>query len=509
VNKFHKGLLLGSHSRIHCGYLNTKNGKVGICGSPSKGHNGKCFGDKLCIFDTNPKISMEDLETDYLFYNGCSTIKFSDSSIGIPRSSNLSLAAIRGKVSQIIGNYSMGYFSEWDFIWFIALSSLKYNPADAINLIHKFRKLQKQESSNSLILIGDAAMPPWPFNLSIAKVKVSSNEVLINWYAHTTILAAKIKEIKWMRLVENGLFSILSSLPEIWSRCNAAIVGDETNNTTLICITVPKDLADGRLISISIKKIRNKSKKVLGMILYNTLKHIEFLSKCKLFNNELKNLSQEMNNKIIEFRRFESSKINLLNKDDMKEALSIVEQKIASSIDKKLLDIVSNKSALSKWYWEEEYINNVRIKCCDKPKICMLCGQPAYLYHLLDIVDKSIVRIQIICTECGLTTDLPQWSLDVELTDKPKYDGKFFSDILKLKNKGKENTQVLVKMTINGYSGIEYVNEKSNHIVLKPNEQIKIDLQIKLSSAVSGYYWVRTYIASFGGFGFVGRPFIF
>ena len=508
-NKFHNTLLLGSHSRPHCGYLNTTNSIVGICGSPSKGTNGKCFREKSCIFDLYPKICMEDLETDYLFYNGCSTIKFSDAPIGIPRSSNLSLAAIRGKVSQIIGNYSMGYFSEWDLIWFIALSSLKYSPAAAIDLIHKFRKLQNQEITNSLILIGDAASSPWPFNLSIADVKIQNNEVLISWYAHTTILVASINGFKWMNLVKKGLFVVLSNSSRIWTQCHAGIIGDESNNVTIICMTIPKELADGRLIQISIKKRKNKSKKILGKTLYSAIKQIKFLCRCKSFKNEINNFSEEMTNRLIELKRFKSSKINILNKDDKKEALYIIEQKVASSADKKLLEIASNKSAFAKWYWEEEYINYVQIKCLDDTQTCLLCGQLAYKFNIVDIIDKSIIRTQIICVECGLVSDLPVWSLDIKLINKPSFNGQFFSDILQIKNTGKEDRPILTRMTINGFSRIQYINKKSDQIILKDNEQININLQVKLLNSISGYYWIRIYIASLGGFGFVARPFIF
>ncbi|MGA9188131.1 MAG: hypothetical protein WB014_06120 [Methanosarcina sp.] len=503
-------LFLTGHSRYHCGLLTISDGLVGICGSPTKGENELCFNNKRCFLESRPKIPIEHLQVERIFYNGCSTVKFSDSPFGVPKAANLALASLRGSVSQFIGNYLHGNYLDLDIFWFIALSKLKYPPAAAVSLIQRIRQLQLRQCSESLIFIGDAATPPWPtYTLPSAEIKFIDDRAFICWPEKSFLLTAKLPGVKWAKLAEKDQLDVITTSELLTQIGEVSIIGDEAENATIILMLIPGDNMNEHNFTLTFSQRKVPIDRTLGFVLASAIKEISFLIRYKIFSDVLTEKYHNLIHYLIGLRRISLSKMNILALEKKLEAGRILEYKMAASIDIDLVDIACERTISSLWGWEEEYADDVWPD--EKVSIypCPICGKLAYQYIFHYLADEEIGRRQTICVECGLVADLPLWQIEARLMGHPFLKSDIFCDTLELINRGSEQRFVVAKLRVKNFHDIQPYSEESVLIDLPPHTTVRKNLRLKFLRSISGFYWIRVYLASLGGFGFVSRPFIF
>lgn len=504
-------LLLNGHARMHCGIFSTPDGPLALCGSPTGGEQGRCFNDKHCFFEDRPKLLMQSLHGEQVFYNSCFTVKFADASFGVPRGANLGLAALRGSVAQLIGNYRMGHYSEWDIYWFIALSALTYTPAAAVEIIQSMRRRQHRQAGDSLLFVGDAATPAWgPFDLPKAEVTVSHDGITLEWACTSTITACSVTGTKWAQLAGESMLDVLTPSQDLAGNCHVSITEDEENDRTLVLMLLPDEYSDGRKISLRLKPRNEPINLKIGDTLASAIRHVTFIARCNLFHARLEEPARRMTEQLISLRGFFASSDDLLELESKVEAARHIENKAASSVDALMVDIASEAASSGRWNWEDEYADSIHFKSLPPPQKCPLCECLAYQYLIHDLITCEALRRQTVCVECGMIDDLPLWSIEARLGKRsPEWDGITYCEELELKNLGTVTRDVVAQLRINSFNDTQSMREEKQPITLPPGNSVRIELPIKVQAPLSGFYRVRVHLASLGEFGFVARPFVF
>jgi hypothetical protein len=504
-------LFLQGHARMHCGILHTLDGPLGVCGSPTQGREGRCFGDTACVFEHDPKLLLQELAAECFFYNSCFTAKISDSPFGVPVEANLGLAALRGGVAQMVGNYRMGQYSERDIHWFIVLSGLGYSPAAAVGIIQTIREDQRRQTGISLLFIGDAATRPWQsFPLPQVEITINNDTVTLTWQSTSIFVGCAIPGTNLARLAATAMLDVLVMSSNVDFTCQTAIARDTRNDLTLLLMLLPEDHADGRTISLELKPRSEPINRAVGDTLASAVVGINFMGRCNLFRDQLAEPRDSMTNQLIALRRFLANSDDLLELKNKLTAVHDIERRTAASADALMVEIASTAAAAGRWNWEEEYADLVHFDSLQTPQECPLCGCRAYQYRSHSFSTEVLKRQQTVCVECGLISDLPLWQIEVRLSRRaPVRTENLFSDSLELRNNGPDDLTCVAALRINSFKDVRDESDHGISIELPSGQTVTVEMPLVIEAPLSGFYRVRVHLASFGQFGFVARPFIF
>jgi hypothetical protein len=454
---------------------------------------------------------MEDVPTRRLFYNGCSTAKLDGTTFGVPRSANLAFSALRGYATEYIGNQRFGICSFVDFFRFIALSSLGYPPACAVEVMQRLRCRNLSYHDHSIVYIGDAANVAWPvgFALPFAEVTVGEDEVRVAWRDFESgILAARIPSGSWGELAIQDLLDIMTTGFNGGAAVAGDVVADPWSDATLILLRVQEAPA---ALSVSLRRRTGPLDRRVGALLQQALDEIDFLCRVGTFGELATEANTEFSNALISFRRIARQDEDLINVAARISWIENSEAQLVHLIDERLVaEACRRTSSRENWYWVDAYAECVSTAAIDVPPgECPLCAEPTFQYARIDLLRDTLRRVQTICAECGLIADLPLWDTDAHFVrGAAQWDGVTYQDQLLLRNRGGRARRYTAEITMDDYN-VEEAGCPTLYIVdLAAGKEIVLDYSMRPGSP-SAFQWIRAFLASEAAFGFVARPFIF
>lgn len=502
----HGALYLSSHSRAHCGRLNSEHGYVGICGSPTRGEHGLCVYGRTCAFAETQVIPLEELNTTRVFYNGCLTAQFAAPSHGIPAAALLSLSAARGQVVEFIGNTRLGRYSYSDLQWFSCLSSVGFTGSEAVALLRKVRGIVPDGGGESLVFCGDAISSRWPSDrCAAAQIEDCGNSISISWKGNGAPKAARVPGDNWAQLARRRMLNVTVYPKSATQKYRIGVVDVPWTNETVVALLlrVPEE-EYSQPPTVVLKPRRRPISLDCGRQLARCLDQIRFLKRCPIFAS-LAEIETKLMGIVVSLRRTVNDIGDQGELEQRATSARSLESDSIYDVDKHLVETACAAAAHA-WNWEDDYDSQVE-SIYIRSRVCRLCGRATREYALYDWLTRRHIRTQISCDECGLVADLPR-GLAGCLDGAPDFDGsKAYQDHFVVKNRNGPDRVVVARLQVNGKVSLPATSCHS--VRIRHSGQETMPVTFYSSTTLSGFGRVRVYFSSEGEFGYVGRPYFF
>lgn len=499
------------HSRPHCSRIKCSDENVILCGSPTKGRQGKCFNGYECSWKNSKKVFMGELKTSLLFLNGCSTGRFGQTSYGIPTNSMLSYTCTTGNVVNYIGNSHVGRYYESDSDWLEILLTLKMKPSRAVTLVNELRRIENRQLEETCTFFGDAEMLISNINSSTTFIYVQyNNETTIQWEDNNLFLCVMAYGDTLANLCKNDLLEI--TIPEAKGVFNILYGNFIYNPFANYSLGLFKKKGKGKScnsFTIIIKTLESIKTFQLGARMLELIANLNAYKSSDLYKKVLQLVDlRELEDRQILFQKHLNSKINIVNKywvlDNLVDAENELIQKVNEQIVREALDLGRN----GLWFWDEKYLDSFLVDLGkeDVPQLkCKTCGDASYVETLISYLNANIRRESEICSSCGTVRDLPVSECECAFaSNESECNEKSFSDSFYLKNTSGSELQITYALAIIGFRPTNFKSMPMS-TVIEAGETKTIDSYITYEEKPSGLYWIRLYLSYNGSFGFISK----
>ncbi|KJS17066.1 MAG: hypothetical protein VR78_06550 [Hoeflea sp. BRH_c9] len=494
-------LIMNGHSRPHCGLIIDSDRVVGVCGARTQAESGKCFGGFPCAFKDKMRIHLPRINAARVYFNACFSARLG-SALSIPPQEYLSAAAVRGSPAQYIGNYDENDYHESDVWWFIGLSLLGFSPAAAVRTIEYTRSRGPQEWPQSTWLLGDASSAPWPVAFAnLGEVRYRSGSALITWVGQGPLGIARLEGRHWSRMARDYRL-------EVRSQVELDYVGfceDPFGDWSLVLV---KGCDDQLRADLQLKILKRPVEGEVEDLLGPAVQRLDFLLSCRPFSTALQWCRERLIEAALHVNRYRSERSQILNRQEHVRALRALAEDFCEFLDRKLVVLACEQASENRWNWEEQYVHRTTTGHNVIRTTNPTDGSAAVRRSVFDLVNGQLIRTQLFSVDNGIAADLPVGLFDAHLgPEPPTFDGESFRDVLILKCVAKRSLRVVISLQVQGEQPggpgqLSVVN-------LEADQVIAIPLSITCRPSLSGFRWVRVYLSSEVGFGFVARPYIF
>lgn len=503
-------ILVLAHSKSNCAVLPCKEQTVALCGSLTKGENGKCFANTNCSYKDKPKVTIADLNTELLFLNGCTSASISPSNNGIPYNYTLAYAALSGTVLGYIGNTLVTRAYESDLDWMRVFLQMKVKPARVVKLIDQLRKIENREYENVSMFIGDAEYTAPDTNHSITFMQVAYvEEINLEWNDNNLFLCVMVKGKKLANLFAKGLLCI--AMPQ--TQTNMQILyGNVLYNhfsqySTLLFKKAGTKFGSEK-VTLCITTVKSRSATITCKqleFLYRELSAYQTVQPYKRIT-EIINL-KDIHQQIIKFNRIEHNTVNKPWQnawDSMHNYSENLFKKVNRFLIKEAL-----RNASQGWKFDHEY-GALFYTPRDKGQYhstCMICGNPSYVFVHRALANSFVERESEVCSVCGVIRDMPAMNLRCSFYQhRPLYTGSSYQDWVYFKNNSDEDMLITYSLSI---IFRDVPPEEPITRLLKRKTSFREKCTFSYDAKPSGVFYPKLYVACNGGFGFISRTVLF
>ena len=503
-------IFVDCHSKPSCAALTSQGGAMAICGSPTKGENGKCFSDINCTYAKSPRMPLSELAAEMLFLNGCNTVSINRKTLNVPRNYTLGYSAMAGSLLGYIGNNLATRAYQSDVDWMQAFLQMKMKPAKAVRLINDLRKIENREHANTCMFVGDAEYLVYNTNYPVTYCYTQySKEISLEWNDNNMFLCLIVRGDRLSTLSSSGLINME--------------ISKQGNPTHLLYGNVLYNYFSGYSTVLFKKKLTKLVAEQISIkiVTLNRLKdnipcrHLEFLyNELTIYQNmpPYQGLSSfislwEVKEKIIEFNSQENDRINRLWKDKI-DSIYSYKASLIQQVNTFLIKEAQRK-AKEGWAWDKEYIRSFYLQKENgfRESTCRICGNTSFIQILSADANSAIKRESEMCPNCGEVRDMPIIDLACGFYGRRYICGELsYQDWVYFKNNTKEDITVTYGLAILNQ---DTPPEEPITRVIKSGQELKDKCTFSYKKKPSGVYKPKLYLAFNGAFGFISRSALF
>jgi hypothetical protein len=386
--------------------------------------------------------------------------------------------------------------------WLLGLSALGYSPAECTEMINTARLRAGQEAIGSGAYFGDPTNSAWPTcDASIGKVSGSGATLRVRWPTSTGILIAKLPCRSWSQLIERDLLDVCTDHP---SQPLVSLLPDPWSDASIV-LAIPR--ATGETISpvyLRLSTLETAVSRNVGSALADAVDNIGWLGALPSFRVALAKVSQDLEDKLIQIRRSVAEREDHALLPDLVHFARRAEGDAAHQFDELLIETALMRSQ-TRWELLEEYEGRSRTEQIALPSRCANCGASARVAKQSDYVRPDFKRLVLTCSSCGIVGDLPVWPLEINLDAASlRWIHRTLLGRAKVFNHGDDERRIVLGATLVGGGQIEAGSSERLRRVLVPRSGTEFEFAVTHRQLVSGTMRFRVFIASRGGFGFVG-----
>lgn len=504
-------LLVHAHSRPHCGIMEVSDGAVGMCGLSARRAPGRCLDGIACYFGEAPRVVLEDIQAQRIYFNGCTT-----AGVGgrrddfLPHTSMVSHAALRSTAREFIGNVHVGHYSDADIDWFLGASVLGYTPAECAEIIEVARTGARREVIQSVLYFGDATNPAWPVRgASSGEVEAEAECLRIHWSHLARVLVARVPEPTWADLAEADCLHVHTQHP---SQPIVSIIKDPWHKGSLVLATpsFDREPADSALgLSIELRALARPVVRAVGDVLARAIEHTHWLEALPAFSTLLANGSRQLEEELITLRRYADWRENLMMVPETLAYLRDREAQVARRFDGAVIDEALARSQ-KYWNWQREYSGRMRATPRAHPSSCPSCDGFAKDTELVDRVNPRIERVMRVCAYCGIIADLPTWGLRVRLAREVlEFSATALCGRAEVTNDEDRPRHVTLGVAIERAGAMQPGAKAKAELIVGPGERATFEFSLVPERPMSDLMQTRVYIASEGAFGLVNTNLLY
>lgn len=505
-------LVMNVHSRPHCGVLFATDGRAGVCASPTRGEGGRCFDGHPCFFADRPRLVLESANASRLLMNGCFTATFGGRPAGLPPETNHAFAAARGRVAEFVGNLRAGRYETQDVSWFLALGSLGYRPAEAVQIVDRTRVAELREAEPSMVYVGDSGNPPWTVVVPAeTTVRADGDALEVGLSSSSGIRAARLRGRSWARLAAEGRLDV-STGPAPGETLVSLAEDPFDDYSVLLAVDAspgPRD-RPGVQIRLAPRARPAPEQPAVGTTLLETLDRLEFLARTPSLERVAVAASRALVDEVAELRQRLGSPQDLSDRAVARHSAEVREETVAESFDPALV-AEACRHAAGYLNWQEEYAPYMSSRPARDPTTCGVCGRTARRFDLVDRVRGKLRRRQVVCVDCAIVEDVPEWDLRVSLVGgSVRAERDCFRCTVEIENAGTAFRRVAAGARVHGFE-VDVARSRGAHesLALPVGAAGRIEVDLVAHETYWGFTWMRVYVASRGDFGFVGMPVVF
>jgi hypothetical protein len=503
-------ILVLAHSKSNCAVLPCKEQTVALCGSPTKGENGKCFANTNCSYKDKPKVTIADLNTELLFLNGCTSASVSPSTNGIPYNYTLAYAALSGSVLGYIGNTLVTRAYESDLDWMRTFLQMKMKPARIVKLIDQLRKIENREHENVSMFIGDAEYTASDTNHSITFLhEPYTEEMNLEWNDTNQFLCVMVQGKTLAHLFEKGFISIAvpttqSNMPILYGN----ILYNHFSQYSTILFKKAGTKFGSEKVTIRIATAKSQGATITCRqleFLYHELSAYQTVQPYKRIFEILS--LKEIHQQIIKFNRIEHNTVNKPWQnvwDSMRDYSENLFKKVNGFLIKEAL-----RNASQGWKFDHEYgalFYTPRYNGQYR-STCKICGSPSYVFIHRALANSFVERESEVCSICGVVRDMPSMNLECTFYQhRPRCNETSYQDWVYFKNNSDEDMLITYSLSI---IFRDVPLEEPITRLLKRKSSLREKCTFPYDSKPSGLFYPKLYVACNGGFGFISRTVLF
>jgi hypothetical protein len=504
-------LLLSSHSRPHCGLLHAADGLVGVCGLPTGGAGGRCVDGTACHFGESPRVVLQDLQAQRIYYNGCTTAGVGTRRTDfLPRSAMICHAALRGRAREFVGNVRSGYYSEMDTNWFLGASALGYTPAECVGIVEAWRERAGLETMASCLYFGDATNPAWPIEgVLVGEAVAQADRLHIGWPRHDRVLVARVPDKTWADLAGEDRLGVRSRgpswpcvmvIPDPWEQASIVLViprAEEGVNTT------------STALEIELNPLATPADRTIGEVLACAIEHLRWLALLPTFATLLADAPKQLEEELVTLRRVALSRDNLMMLEETLSYLRKSEAAAATRFDGAIVDEAISRST-TRWNWSGECAPYLHASPRKQWSACPGCGGFANDNDLTGYANRQIRRTSRFCGYCGMLSDLPAWGLRVRMIEEALIiSASGLTGCVEVSNDTARPLQVTMGATIRGAGEMAADSVNKARLLVEPGASSLFEFTLKPARPATELMQAFIFIASEAAFGVIGRMLLF
>lgn len=504
-------LLINAHSRPHCGKLNVADGPLGVCGLPSGGRDGVCVGGTACHFGTAPRAELQDLRTERIFFNGCTTAGVgARASDGIPRAAMLTAAAMRSASREFIGNVRPGTYDDTDVDWLIGLSALGYTPAEAVEVFERARRATGRELIASGLYFGDPTNPPWPLAGAVVGAVAISNgtpaKVRVRWARVDRVLIAAIEGRAWAHAADTDRLHVAIDLPY-----PVTIVEDPRTDWSLVLVT-PRacdTAAPPESLNLELTLLPRPFRRAVGSAGRRAVIHLRWLASLPALGEVVADAAAAVEQRILGLHAFAASRGDLGAYPELIDEATKEDERAACAFDERLIDAALARSRIY-WNLANEYVHRVQAIPRGQSATCDVCGGFATEQLLVDLVETSVRRVERSCGICGIVSDLPEGALRPRVvTSSHRQENGSLIGHAEIVNDGTRPRRVTLGAVLEGAGPTTPDSREKATLTLGPHETAVFPFALTPAANTSGNFALRIFAASEGSLGMAAAFILF
>lgn len=489
-------LLLGGHSRAHCGPVRAIDGLFGICSSPTRGEGGLCVGGRPCFFAESTKVSMLDCSAQRVFYNGCATASLGANAFGMPKEANHAFAVLAGNAVEFIGNLRPSRSTATDLRWFIALSAAGVGPAAAVRMIEQVRSDEGRELHPSLLYIGDASNRAWDVgSAGVLPIGVyeSNCDLVLEWPETSGLLIGNTPVPSWMN--EPGPQG-LSAVTDQEFRGNVRLVFDSRSTRLYVLV----DRVGRKALSIRLEPHERPSVNMTGARTANALRSLNRLARITALASVVTPALPRVERSLGDVMAMVSAEAGIA---DVARRCALAEKedlRLSVALDRRIAKAARRASAEG-WFMCDEYERQMHVEPAHGPP-CPLCDGPTVDYRLRSILETGSdhSRTQRVCGICGIVSDVPVWPIDIRLVGPRLWSTSAVGVGLEVVNRLSEPRHVAASLAVQNLKTRPDTEEVAS-IWVEPKDRAEMRLSAAVEDRPAEFHWLRVHVASHGALG--------
>ncbi|WP_152618480.1 hypothetical protein [Leisingera sp. ANG-Vp] len=494
-------LLIGGHSRPHCGLFPTQDGLIGLCAMPDGGASGRCLQGTACFFKGRPIVPLQSLKAERVFYNGCTTAGTSTRRPDLLDASEMiAHAVLRGPAREYVGNLRAGRYSDQELSWFAALSAHGLRPAECVRLIEARRGDVGTEKLPSLVHFGDVQAPPWPVsNVEIAQPTYRENTMTLAWTGARSIKTALITDPAWLLAMGAGKFTIQTQNAE---PAQIAVLESPFDSALYVLLDCGSSEPARLKLTRQDTSAAPDFEAAAGACLSESYARLAELARYPAFRDALGlNLNDLENLMLTEQWELKSStgvppQSTTNTSPGIQEALRHTNACILT---------VALAKCSGKWSWQDEYLDRTLATPESTPGTCPTCGGATVAYQNASLLNPALRRRSVACGICGIVQDQPDYGLSFTLQREGLIThGSEFSGTVRVANTTNRSRDCILAATVRG-AQTPHANNAITAFSIAAQSATSVPFHFSTQALINEVVQCWVMIVCDGDIGFAGR----
>jgi hypothetical protein len=323
----------------------------------------------------------------------------------------------------------------------------------------------------------------------------------VRWPASRGVLVARLPGRSWAELVDRDLLEIYTEHP---SQPQVSLLPDPWSDST-IALAIPRTAEEtGSPLEIALRPLDTAVARDVGRDLAEAVEAIGWLAALPSFREALGQATRDLEDELVAVRRAVAEREDQALRRELSRFARRTASAAAHRYDARLIDIALTRSQ-TRWELLEEYEARSQAEQLTRPGRCANCGAATLVAARSDFARPSIKRMVSTCSGCGIVADLPVWPLELSLDAASlRWIGRTLEGRARVLNRSDEAREIALGATLVGGAEIQAGSTERWRGMLGPGAARDFEFAVTHRRLVSGTMRFRVFIASRGGFGFVG-----